>query len=242
MQRGVQAPVVGVEADGLEDLQHGHALGLGGERAGEDAGVARLLGVARGGDERHEGVAQLREQRAQLGRREARLEVLEQHVVGVLEALEAGDVALPQLDVALERGAEVLEVVVRERLLPRVKAGRLRVRDVGGEVGRHADGALVVAPDPADEPRVVTVRVLALRPWLQGVEQAAQAGVGLARVDDALERRGLVGARRSAARRHHRVLVPEEQRTERVEVAQLGHAHPQGRKRGRAGGHRSARA
>ena len=81
--------------------------------------VAGLVAVARGlGDEVDERVAELGEQRLELGGGQPGLEVVEQQVVGVLDRLEAGDVAVAELDVALERVAEEAEVGGRARLLP----------------------------------------------------------------------------------------------------------------------------
>src|SRR4029079_13307149 len=99
---------VEVEAQRLEHVEDGDALELDIELALEGAVVARLSAVAGGGDERDERVAQLGEQRAQLGGREAGLEVVEQDVVGMVEAGEAGDVAVAQLDMVRERRAERL--------------------------------------------------------------------------------------------------------------------------------------
>ena len=65
---------------------------------------------ATGGDQRHQLGLQLGEQRGHLGRLHPRLVVIEQRVVGAVEAVEAGDVAPGQLEVALEVGLERREV------------------------------------------------------------------------------------------------------------------------------------
>ena len=136
-------------------VEDGVPLLVDAEGAVEGAVVAGLLRVAGGGHQRDELVAQPREQRAQLGGGEAGLEVVEQRVVGVLEALEALDVPPAQLDVALEEVAEAAVVVGGARLLPGGLAERPRLRHRGGQLGRDADGLLVVAPRPVDEPGVV---------------------------------------------------------------------------------------
>ncbi len=237
---GIEPEAVGVVADALEHGQHRGALGVDRERAFEDAGVARA-GVAGLAQERDELVAQALQQRAQLGGRETGLEVVEQHVVRVGVALEARDVGVAQIDVAGERVAERREVVRRARLEPGLLALDLGAREVGGERGRHAHRLLEVAAQPADEPDVVGVGVLAVRPRLERVEQPAETGVGLARVDELGQRGAVLGAAVGAGRRHHRLLVPEQQAADRVEVAQLRCALAQ---RGELGGraHRPARS
>jgi hypothetical protein len=82
------------------------------------------------GHERHEPVAELGEQRPQRRGRHLRLEVVEQDVVAVLEVGEAVDVAVAQLDLALERVAEAGEVGRGARLLPRRLAERGRAADL----------------------------------------------------------------------------------------------------------------
>ena len=122
MHGGVQAPAIRVVADRVEEVEHRRALRGDRVRAREHAVVAGLVGVAGRRHQRHQRLAQLGEQRLQLGGGEPRLEVVEQRVVGVLVALEAGDVALAQLDLALERVAEAREVGRGQRLLPRLQS------------------------------------------------------------------------------------------------------------------------
>ena len=77
----------------------------------------RVVAVDRAdlGDQRHELGLQLLEDLAHLGRLHARLEVVEEGVVGLVVALEALDVAALQLDRALELGPEELVVVLGSR-------------------------------------------------------------------------------------------------------------------------------
>jgi hypothetical protein len=82
----------------------------------------------------------------------------------------------------------------------------------------------VVAADRGQQPQVVRVGVLIRGPGLERVEQAADLRVGEAAVADHLERRGVVRAGGGPGRRHHRVLVPEQQGVDAAEVGQLGHA------------------
>jgi hypothetical protein len=128
-----------------------------------------------------------------------------------------------ELDVVGERVAETAEVGGRPRLLPGLLAERLGPAHLGGEVGRDADGLLVVAADPADRPGVDRVRVLPRGPRLEHIEQPADLRVRAALVHDLGERRELVPARAGAPGRHHRVLVPEQQAEDRVQVGDLGH-------------------
>jgi hypothetical protein len=160
----------------------------------------------------------------------------------VLVALEALDVAVAELDVAREGVAEAPEVVARTGLLPRLLAERLGPRDVGGQLDRHAHGALEVAFGPAHEPHVVGVGVLGLGPGGQGLEQGPESGIALTGVDDAGDGRRPLGPRLRSRRRHHRLLVPEQQEVERVQIAQLGHPQAEGPELGRSRGHPAARS
>ena len=243
VRRGVEPPAVGVEADRLEHLHHRAALVVDLERAGEDAVVAGLVAVARGlADEVDERVAELGEQWLELGGGELGLEVVEQQVVGVLDGLEAGDVAVAELDVALQRVAEEAEVRGRARLLPGLLAQRVGVADLGGELGRHAHRLLVVAPHGGEQADVVGVRVLAGGPRLERVEQPPDLGVDQLVVGDHLERRRVVRAGGGAVRRHHRVLVPEQHRVNAAEIGQLGHPLLERGQLGGRGAHDPARA
>ena len=161
VRRGVEAPAVGVEADQLEHVHHGAALVGDLERAGEDAVVAggAVFGGGAAG-ELDEAVAERVEERLELGGGELGLEVVEEDVVRVLGGLEARDVAVAQLDVALEGVPEVGEVGGGARLLPGLLAERVGVADLGGELGGDADGLLVVAADGGEQADGVGVRVL----------------------------------------------------------------------------------
>ncbi len=219
---GVQAPVLGVVADGPEQLLGERLLALPREVAGEDAAV--LAGRRRGRDERDELVLDRAEEGPELLGREARLVVVEQDVVRVGEfprAVEAGDVAVRELEDALQRGLEEREV----GLLARGHPGLLRVgvgaRDLRREVGRDVDRLVVVAPEVADQRGVVGLGVGLVGEGLQGIEQLAEPRVGDATVDDPLERLELIRPRVGAARRHHRVLIPQEQAADPAQISDL---------------------
>ena len=70
------------------------------------------------------------------------------------------------------------EVGRRARLLPGLLAERVGVAHLGGELGRHADRLLVVAPHGGEQADVVGVGVLARGPRLERVEQPPDLGVG----------------------------------------------------------------
>ena len=108
-----------------------------------------------------------------LGRRHVRLEVVEERRVRRVLPLEALDVAALQVEVALERGKEAREVVLRARLDPDLVAERGRADHLGAELGWNAALLLPVATRDADEARVVGVVVERLLEWLQSLEQAA---------------------------------------------------------------------
>ena len=149
---------------------------------------------------------------------------------------------MAQLDVALERVAQAGEVGRGTCFLPGGVAERCRAAGFRGQAGGDAHRLLEVAPQLVHEADVVGVRVLLRRPWLERIEQPSQLGVGEPLVDDRLERRHLVTAPGRAVRRHHRVLVPEQQRVDVPEVGEGGGALVQRRQLGRDGGHRPALA
>ena len=96
-------------------------------------------------DQRHELRLQVVEDGAYLGRLHARLEVVEERVVGLVVAFEALDVAPLQLDGALEVEEE-REVVRLARLRPDVVRGiRGGAGHLGGELRGHAASLVVVA-------------------------------------------------------------------------------------------------
>ena len=67
VRRDVEPPAVGIEADALEDVHHRAALVLDGVRAAERPALRRRRVGGDVGDERHEAVDQLAQQRAGAG-------------------------------------------------------------------------------------------------------------------------------------------------------------------------------
>ena len=157
-------------------------------------------------------------------------------------AVEAGDVAVAQLEVAGERVAETAEVGRLARLEPGLLAERGGVRHLAGQLRRDPGALLEVAPDPVQQPRVVGVGIGSRRPRLERVEQPADRGVDELLVADPLERGRVVGAADGARAGHHGVLVPEQEREGGVEVDELGHAALEVAERGRRSGQRPALA
>ena len=231
VRRGVEPPAVRVEADALEHRHRRAALILDLVLAGEH--VRPLARRARRRvDERPQALPHGLEQGAQPRGRHLRLEVVEQHVVRVRGAREARRVAVAELEMGREGVPEAREVRRRARLLPRRLADRRRAAHLRRERRGDAHGLLHVAPEHRDQAHVVRVRILAGCPRLEGVEQLRQLGLAHQLVGDGLERRLLVAARLGTVRRHHRVLVPEEEGLDAPEPRQHLGALAQGGERG----------
>ena len=193
---GVQAPVLGLEADGGQQLAGHRALVA---RPGSARGTLPVLAGRRGRrDERHELGLQAREDAPELLRGQAGLVVVEQDVVGVRElagAVEAGDVAALELEHALQGGREVAEVARLARLQPGLLGVRVGARDLRRELGRHRAALRWSRLSARTSAHVVGVRVRGRRPRLERVEQPAELGVGQPVVLDALQRLELVRPR-----------------------------------------------
>jgi len=154
------------------------------------------------------------------------VEVGEQRVVGPGEAVEAGGVGARQLDVALQRGRELREVVLRARDLPDVLTGRGRLRQLGGQLARDALAAVVAAARDAQQVAVDLSQLVG--DALQLVEPAADLVGRPEVVVQARERPELVGARLAPGARHHRALVPGGEVAEQREVGELGEPGAEG--------------
>ena len=148
----VDAPRSGAMPEEVDYLVVERDLRVDRKIAGQERVVD--LAVAQARDQRHELVADLREDARHLRRLHLRLEVVEQDVVWLVARLIAVDVAHAQLDVALEHGKKQLEVRRGLRLEPhRDRFGR-GARHLGAKRGRHAHGLLVVAACDTDRRRV----------------------------------------------------------------------------------------
>ena len=173
------------------------------------------------GDQRNQLRLDLGEDPRHVRRLRLRLEVVEQDVVGLVGRVEAGDVAAAQLDGALERREEQLEVRRHLRLEP--DRGRLGggPRHLAGELGGHAHRLVVLTPGEADQRGVVGVRVERVLERAQLLDEAAHLGIDQRFMAELLEHGQVRAAARRAGRRHDRPLVPDEQRRDRSQGLDL---------------------
>ena len=230
MDGRVQAPVLGVVADRREQLLREPLLRRSHrEVPREDAPV--LAGRRGGADERDELVLEPREQRAQLGGRQPGLVVVEQDVVRVRE------LARRRRSTRCSGSGARARAPARARKTLKSLASRAAIQaccacaaalEISAARSVGTLTALCWSRRSARmQRRVVGVRVGRCRPRLERVEQLAESRVGDAVVEDPLERLELIGARVGAAGRHHRVLVPQQQAADAVEVGDLPRAAPQ---------------
>ena len=106
----------------------------------------------------------------------ARLVVVEERVVRIVERLVARDVLARELEPPLEMRAEDLVVRRLARLEPRDVAERAGARHLGAQVARNATLLLVVAARDADDARLERLRLGALLERAQLLEQLAELG------------------------------------------------------------------
>ncbi len=211
-----------VIAEALDDLERVGVLRVDGPRSLHEGVVA--VDGAHFGDQRHELRLELVEDGAYLGGLHARLVVVEQHVVGLVVAVEALDVAALELDRALEVGEEERVVGLLARLCPDVvRLGRC-AGDLRGQLGGHAARLLPVASRRADQARVVGVVVQLLFVAGEVLEQRADLVRDELLVGDPVERRHLRAANGASARRHHHGLVPEQDLHRPAQVVDLAQA------------------
>ena len=130
---------------------------------------------------------------------------------------------MAQLDVALERGPEQLEVRLGLRAQPHRAALGCGARHVGAQLGRDVDLFLVVLARESDRPGLEGVGVERVEARLQLVEQLPDLGVDEGLVREAADERHVLAALLRARRRHLRPLVPREEHSELPETAENGH-------------------
>ena len=145
-----------------------------------------------------------------------------------LEALEAVGVAAGELDVPLQVRQQDREVGGALRLDPRVLARRAGAGHLGAELGGDPAGLLPVAADDADQVGVDAVPIFAglgvVELRARRLDQPPDLVVAEHLVADLGQGRELLGAGLAAGRRHHRALVPGEQRGGPAEVVDLAEA------------------
>jgi hypothetical protein len=137
--------------------------------------------------------------------------------IRLVARLEAVDVPLAQLDVAVEHRQEELEVRRGLGLEPDRHRFSRGTGHLAAQVGRHAHRLLVVAAGDANRRRVDGVRVERRLDRRELVEEPSDLRVDQPLVRQALHELGVVGAVRSPGRRHSRALVPVEEPAERVQ-------------------------
>ena len=166
--------------------------------------------------------ADRREHVGDLGGQHVRLEVVEQRGIRRVVPLEALDVPPLQLEIALERGEELREVVRRPRLDPHLVAECGGACQLHAELGRDPALLLPVASRHADQRRVVGVVLQRLLERTQSIEEAADLVVHHLLVRNAAERRERLGPGGMAARRHGDLLIPGEHACRARDVGDLG--------------------
>src|SRR5579863_5811577 len=174
MLRGIDAPRVGPVAEEIDHLVVERYLPVEREVPVQERVVRVALAELR--DERDELVLDLLEDACDVGRLHLRLEVVQEDVVRLVLRLEACDVAAAQLDVALERTEEELEVGGRLRLLP--DRARLGGRDghLTAQLYGHLNSLVVHPAREPEEAGVVRARVEGAAKRLELVQQAADLG------------------------------------------------------------------
>ena len=140
----------------------------------------------------------------------ALLEVVEQDVVRIVGRGKALDVAMLDLESAVEPGAERGEVVVCACVRPGLDALGRELRHLGLELGGDASRFLPVAPGDGDQAGVVRVRVEVGLLGPEPLEQLADLVAHEELVREAVQRRKALGPRRGASGRHHHELIPFE--------------------------------
>jgi hypothetical protein len=153
-----------------------------------------VLGRRAGGDELAKCRGEHREDLADLGRLHPGLEVLEEHVVGVVVRREALDVPAAEIDHPLERGPERGEVRVLACADPHVVRLGRGLRELDRELGRHAPRPVPVVAGHANEAGVVGVVRERRGVRLELLEELAEAVVDEPLMDELLERAELRGS------------------------------------------------
>src|SRR5207237_9895263 len=120
-------------------------------------------------------------------------------------------VAVLELEVPLERGAQRGEILVGARLLPGPQPERARAADLGRQLRRDPGRLLVVSASDANQAGLERLRIVYLLVRAQPLQQPADLGIDEPLVREPSDRGELLGARLVPGRRHLRPLVPEEQ-------------------------------
>ena len=160
------------------------------------------------GDDRGQALAQVGEEGLELGGPRARLEPVEERVVGLVADADRLGLAALELDHAPQGPGERREVVGLARLDPRRRGARAGLGDLAHQVLGHAQRPLALAQREAQHRPGVVVE-LAVLP--QRVDRGPGVGADELAVVQGGERAELPGPPLGAGPRHHRLAVPAEQ-------------------------------
>ena len=116
---------------------------------------------------------ELVEQTRDLARASSGLEVVEQHVVCAVEAVEAIDVPANELEVLFQVRDEPREVRCLTRRYPSLLTDRRSARHVGGELGGHAACLVPLAAGHPDQRRFIGVGRSTVEIRSRGFDQTA---------------------------------------------------------------------
>ena len=214
----VEPPGLRRVAEPLEDLPPDHLLLLDGEVPVSEVRRHGLGGLDLADQRDHDLLDPLEDRRDLLAAGALLVVVEEDVVVRLAHVLEALEVAVLQLHVLLQVGKESLEVGVAPGLGPRHDAQDLCLRELRLELGRDAARLLPVAPGHADERGVDRFRVELGLVLGELVEELARLVRDEQLVREPIDRRQLVGAGVVARGRHHRLLVPADQRAHAPQI------------------------
>ena len=170
MDGSVETPLRRVEAEAADHLELESLLGF--EREA-DAAERPLTFGAGGRDERHLLLLELVEDLTHLRRLHPGLEVVQEHVVGLVVVVEALDVAAAEVEVVPQGRQELREVGLLARLHPDGHRERGGAAHLGAQLGGHPASLLPVAADDADQAGLVRVVVERLLVRCELVEQPA---------------------------------------------------------------------
>jgi len=190
VHRVVEPPPVAIEAHQRDDAVHERALFVDWEAPVQTAVVDSVSVLAQRRDHRQELLLELVEQTCHLGALGAGLVIVQEHVIGAVEAIEAVDVLAGQLEVASQVRREQAEVVLLTCAHPCLLAERRSPRKVRGQSSGHPPSLVPMAACDAQERSVIGVVIVrrVAQLGLGRVEQPTRLGPHEHLVADALER------------------------------------------------------
>ena len=216
MRRDVQSPALLIDAYSPQRVPDRRVLHVYGHRELATRRVgAHLLRERR--QRRTEGAEQLPQHRGL----QAEVVLGQQLLIWAGAALcQALSVLAREPHVALERGREACEIIVRPRAPPALLALGVGPGALGGEIRRYAARSL---PLPSRHAHDVAVEIAQLRD-LESGQPFPDLLAGRAFVRELRQRTQLVGPGLRAPARHHHQLIPRREHVQRTQVCELGHA------------------